>query len=614
MRSLLLLAFACHTPDAVDQRPPPAAPLHLSAPALQPSAPFTLFVRGAVPGETVHFARASAVGAGPCLPAAGGQCLDLAAPASRLGSAVADTSGEARLTLAIPAVPLGLPVAFQALAFRGPGGAASALSNPVRSVVSGPASPPLNPGDLVLSELHLAPVAAPGGVWFELHNPTAAPLDLDGVLLEDGAGGQALIDHPLIVAPGGWLVVGATPDDAAGVWPDLVWPGLTAPAAGGSLSLTGPAGLLDEVTWAAHWPFTPGASLALSADALNPTDNDAAWRWCPSTAPFGPGDLGTPSGPNAVCATPPPNDPPTAALSCPATIAAGGVAWIDATASSDPDGAIVSYHFDLGDGDARTDLDGAFMHTFTAPGQWVITVTATDDRGGTDTATCLVDVTPRYGVAVVTAGVSFSSLSSRNFSFIDVPPAVDDNSTLTWRWLAAVCPAYGGPATSQIRFAYGGSYTAVGTDTTYTDCVWETASVRLDMAEINDARSPDGLLPAQATASDGCHPGIGCSFYNDPLLEQVTMSVRASRPGALLACPATATAGQPVTLDGSASFAAFGDLAGYAFTDGGAPLTSGIDDQPSFSFATPGPHVIVMTVTDSYGLTESDSCVIEVQP
>jgi PKD repeat protein len=74
----------------------------------------------------------------------------------------------------------------------------------------------------------------------------------------------------------------------------------------------------------------------------------------------------------------------------------------DATGSSDPDGTVISYKWDFGDGLASTDLVAS--HTYTVPKSHRVSLTITDDLGATDTATAtiavldpeVVDPTPMY--------------------------------------------------------------------------------------------------------------------------------------------------------------------------------------------------------------------------
>ncbi|NEA25941.1 PKD domain-containing protein [Actinomadura bangladeshensis] len=64
----------------------------------------------------------------------------------------------------------------------------------------------------------------------------------------------------------------------------------------------------------------------------------------------------------------------------------------DAAGSSDPDGSIASYAWDFGDGQNGTGATA--QHTYTEAGEYTVTLTVTDDRGGKGTKTQTLTVAP----------------------------------------------------------------------------------------------------------------------------------------------------------------------------------------------------------------------------
>ncbi|MFW5653844.1 MAG: esterase-like activity of phytase family protein [Planctomycetota bacterium] len=94
------------------------------------SEPATFQCSGAWPNETVIFIYSlDGVGDGPSIPALGGLQIDLLSPVTEVGRTSADARGTATLKVTIPtAAPPG-PVALQAVARRGAGGADSLKSN-----------------------------------------------------------------------------------------------------------------------------------------------------------------------------------------------------------------------------------------------------------------------------------------------------------------------------------------------------------------------------------------------------------------------------------------------------------------------------------------------------
>ncbi len=85
--------------------------------------------------------------------------------------------------------------------------------------------------------------------------------------------------------------------------------------------------------------------------------------------------------------------PPSAVLAGPAGGLAGESLAFDAGGSSDPDGSIVSYKWDFGDGSpVETTTLPVFNHSYTTPGTYTVTVTVTDDDGLINTASQQVTI------------------------------------------------------------------------------------------------------------------------------------------------------------------------------------------------------------------------------
>lgn len=91
---------------------------------------------------------------------------------------------------------------------------------------------------------------------------------------------------------------------------------------------------------------------------------------------------------------PPPNQAPTASFSAnPASGVAPLAVSFDASASTDPDGSIVDYVFDFGDGSARLSQSApTASHTYAKEGAYLATLIVTDDGGATAQQALLVNV------------------------------------------------------------------------------------------------------------------------------------------------------------------------------------------------------------------------------
>lgn len=92
-----------------------------------------------------------------------------------------------------------------------------------------------------------------------------------------------------------------------------------------------------------------------------------------------------------------PNVPPTAAL---AATMSDLLAALDASASSDSDGQIVSYGWDFGDATSATTVTATTTHEYESAGTYTVTLTVADNRGGTATTTKQVTATmpPQFTV------------------------------------------------------------------------------------------------------------------------------------------------------------------------------------------------------------------------
>ncbi len=144
-----------------------------------------------------------------------------------------------------------------------------------------------------------------------------------------------------------------------------------------------------------------------------------------------------------------PNKPPTAAFSHTESYLAMKV---DASASSDKDGTITSYAWNFGDG--TTGTGATAQHTYAAAGNYSVTLTVTDDRGGTATTSQTVSaVANQAPTAAFTHAQSFLDLS------VDATGSSDPDGTLTTYAWNFGDGGTGTGATAQHSYAAAGSYT-----------------------------------------------------------------------------------------------------------------------------------------------------------
>ncbi|NDI33678.1 PKD domain-containing protein [Chengkuizengella sediminis] len=88
--------------------------------------------------------------------------------------------------------------------------------------------------------------------------------------------------------------------------------------------------------------------------------------------------------------TTPTNELPIAQMSFPSNVLVNETVNFSSDGSNDPDGTLVSYDWNFGDGNSSTEANPA--HTFTAAGTYTVRLTVTDDQGGTDTTASIITV------------------------------------------------------------------------------------------------------------------------------------------------------------------------------------------------------------------------------
>ena len=242
---------------------------------------------------------------------------------------------------------------------------------------------------------------------------------------------------------------------------------------------------------------------------------------------------------------------------------AGEAVTLDGTGSSDADGTIVQYAWDLGDG--TTASGPTVAHTFAA-GNYSITLTVTDNDDFTAAASDTLSVRPlRWPEA------SFSESA------------------------ALVSPG------TNVTFNASHSSDVDGTIVEYT---WD----------FGDESTDSGIAVVHAYPVSGLYTVTLTVLDNDGLANSTTQDVQVNAPpvAAFAILPTAPFAGDAISFDGSASRDPEGSLATFAWDFGdNTPVAAGMI--VSHAYAQAGTYLVRLVVTDSVGLTDTKSMSVAVR-
>jgi PKD repeat protein len=248
-----------------------------------------------------------------------------------------------------------------------------------------------------------------------------------------------------------------------------------------------------------------------------------------------------------------PNVKPIVAFSAQRT---GLAAAFSSSGTSDPDGTIASYAWSFGDGDTATTANPS--HTYTAAGTYTVSLTVTDDDGGSTTLTKQVQVSAPP-VADFTTSVSGTQLS------VDAGSSTDDQGVTSYAWTFGD-GSTGTGVTASRTYAAGGTYNVT---LTVTDATGNTAT----------------------------------------RTRQVTIVAANAAPKATAVVTSN---GLTINANGSSSTDSDGTIASYAWTfgDGGTSTLA----NASHTYGAAGTYTVSLTVTDDDGATNVATQQVTVAP
>jgi PKD repeat protein len=250
----------------------------------------------------------------------------------------------------------------------------------------------------------------------------------------------------------------------------------------------------------------------------------------------------------------------------------GEEAWFSGNGSYDPDGKIVYYIWDFGDGSTGNGI--TTTHVYTMPGDYTVWLTVYDDQNATGRDYCSVKVLQSGGP--------------------NQPPVAD------------AYPKYQEVAVGQDAWFYGGySYDPDGYIVSYD---WY----------FGDGNFGSGMYPTHKYTSIGIYHVVLTVTDNEGATDTDMIIVNVTgyptlEPPVAIAEPDTqyVNVGETALLTGSSSYDPDGYIVSYEWDFGDGATGSGMDT--SHVYTSSGTYTVTLTVTDNDGLMDSDTCTVIVE-
>jgi len=227
----------------------------------------------------------------------------------------------------------------------------------------------------------------------------------------------------------------------------------------------------------------------------------------------------------------------------------------DASDSSDPDGTIVDYSWDFGDGAKGTGV--SVQHAYSQDGTYTVTLTVTDDDGATDTTSATKTVLNRIPIASFTE--SAHTVSSSESIHFDASESHDPDGTIV-----------------NYLWDFGDGNTAVDVEV---DHAYEDDGVYTVTLTVIDDDDATGL----ATATK--------NVLNRPPIASFTESAH------------TVSSSENIHFDGSESHDPDGTIVNYLWDFGDGNTATGVTSDHAYS--EDGNYTVTLTVTDDDGASAS---------
>ena len=346
------------------------------------------------------------------------------------------------------------------------------------------------------------------------------------------------------------------------------------------------------------------------------------------------------------------NQPPIADPNGPYTGTAGIPVALDGSGSADPDGTIVAYNWDFGDGSVGTGMSP--NHTYIVAGTYNITLTVTDDSGAIDSTTTSAAIDAANQAPTANPNGPYSGVVVTAVAFDGTGSTDPDGAISSYAWDFGDGNT-GTGATPSHTYITEGIYNVTLTvtdDGGLTDAAVTTATIGAvvnlpPMANANGpyagtvgmpvafdstgSDDPDGTIVAYdwdfgdgmtGTGANPTHTYVAAGTYNvsltvtddngamDSSATTATIGMGNQAPIADANGPYNGTVGIPVQLDGSGSSDPDGAITAYAWDFGDGATDTG--PNPIHTYAVAGTYNVSLTVTDDNGAMDSNATTVTI--
>jgi PKD repeat protein len=348
------------------------------------------------------------------------------------------------------------------------------------------------------------------------------------------------------------------------------------------------------------------------------------------------------------------NQPPVANVNGPYTTAVDQAVEFDGSGSSDPDGSIVSYGWDFGDGTSGT--GEKTTHAYASKGNYNVILTVTDDNNAVDSAQTMVSV--EMGNQPPTADTSgpYKATVGESLAFDGTASSDPEGNISSYAWKFGDGSTGTGVSPSHIYNAagtYNVSLTVTDegglTATSMTTALIDEVNMQTPMAKANGPYSgavnmalsfsgtgsedPDGSIVSynwdfgdgsNESGADVSHAYTMEGSYtvtltvedNEGLMDTdsttAVIGVGNMSPVADTKGPYSAMVNEAVKFDGSGSQDPDGSIVAYEWNFGDG--STGSEQSPVHSYTTEGTYNVTLTVHDDSGAMDSAATTVTVTP